>query len=321
MADQLKNAQPFTFTTKGGTLLDLYGQLLGMSVRSGNRLVSHEYVKRDGGEVELTGARQRHFVYRCCLMGSTLTERWKSIDAAIRRDPKGKLVDIRLGSLNAACEGVDAQEDPETALDLLNFTISFIEDAVDTATVLDSDIGPQQRAATITDALNSGIEKVNAIVSNRIANAVYSAAVAAQADYATWAGKFRDTALLVAQSGATDPSLQTLLGRVLTKRDAVLTALVATLAKTLEPDVSLTDARTQIYVAFASCQQLYAAVLSQLPPIVPFDVPAYMTRNQILVRLYGSRARTKAETFDRLNRLPTPHWVPPQRLWVEAPLV
>jgi prophage DNA circulation protein len=310
MPDLLLNAQPFKFNTKGGSTLDLYGQLLSSTTRIGIRLANHEYVKRDGGEVEPMGARQGHWAYRCCFLGEGVTRNWKALVQTIRREPIGQLIDPRLGSINAACEGAEAQEDPETALNLLHFTISFVENAVDTAIVNDSEIGPQQRASQVSEALLDATAEVADIASNRIANTVYAAAVAAMANFALWADKFRTAALAAAQSKQPDPTLPTLLATVLTKRDLALVALTATLAQTLESDVSLTDARTDLYVAYAACQQLYGAVLAQLPPVVPFTVPTAMTRNAILVRLYGAEARAEADNFDRLNRLPTPHWVP-----------
>lgn len=310
-ASVLTAAQDFTFTTKGGTVLDLNGSLTMWTDSIRIRLANHEYIKRDGGEVEPLGAAQGRWSFHCTFMGPDVTKRWQQLVNTIRREPRGKIVHPRLGSINVGCEGVpSASENPETAIDLIDFQIDFVEDAVDTAVVLDSEIGPQQRAGELTDAINDATDGVNAVVTNRIANAVYSALVAAMANLKALIDLFGPSCLAAAQSTTPDFTLETQVGRVQARCQAVLKALTATLPLTLETDVSLTDARTAIYLVYAKALQLYAAAIANKPPIVNVVVPQTMPLFPLLTRIYGKDARSHTDEVFQLNRIVAPYWIP-----------
>jgi len=318
----LIGAQYFRYTTKSGTVLDLHGVLTSWSDNLRIRMVSHEYVKRDGGECEPCGAAPGRWVFRCVFLGADVSLQYQNLRAVIYKEPRGKLTHPRLGSINVGCDGIQSNENPETAINALEFQISFVEDQVDTALINDIDVGFAKRAAQVTEAVSAATDAVNLINSNRIANAVYAALQAAQVDYANAADKFQARAVETAQSTQPDPALEKFLGSVLAKQDAVLAALDATLPLTLEPDVSLTPARTAVYVVYASCLQLFGAVIALKPPIVQFTVPTAMPLTVILTRIYGRDAQQKMDEVFLLNRIPLPHWVPAGTvLSVVAPVV
>lgn len=306
----LYGAQFFTFTTRGGTLLELHGNLVSWTDRLAIRIANHEYLKRDGGECEPMGAAQGRWSFRCCLIGPDLALLYRNIQNTIRKEPRGQMVHPRLGNVRVACEGLHSQEAPENAIDVLEFSIDFVEDAVDTAISDDVNVGPSVRARQVADALSLATSAVSTIVTERIANEIYTAVTSAMNAFTTMGNRFQETALAAADAGLPDLTLGTLLERVATKRDEAIVALNKVLTKTLEADVSLVDARTAVYVAYAACVQLLQAVLASLPGLVKYTVPTAQPLTTVLVNVYGSDARARRQDVYRYNRIPTPYWIP-----------
>lgn len=305
MPSVLTNAQDFRFKD-----IELNGVAEGWDDDLPIRLAQYEYLKRDGAEQEPMGAGAKGFVFRCCFIGPDCGQRYQNLASSIQKEPRGQLVHPRLGVFNVACRGIKGRESPATALDTIEFTIEFVENQVDQSIQGDNRIGPQKRASQVNDAASRATDAVSAIVSNRIANQIYSAAVAAVVTMNAWANKFAEKALQVSQSDAPDLELGKLLANVLEKRDLAIVALEATLPVTLLPSVSLTDSKTACYITYAACVQLYNAVLAQKPPIMTYVVPTAMALNPILVAIYGAAARSRRSEAFLLNRIPTPHWIP-----------
>lgn len=325
-ASILSNAQIFRF--KG---FDLHGSTEGWDDDLPIRLASYEYLKRDGAEVDPNGAGQKRWSFSCVFMGADAGQRYRNLAAAIQQDPKGQLDHPRLGTFNAACSGLKGRERPATAIDVIEFTLELVEDQVDHSIRADLSQGPQRYVNYVEDALVTVSKATAKITSNRLANAVYAALVATRANLESLIGKFLQLALLFSQSTpdslATDPSLVDTapLDKVLEKariaKADYLDALAATLPVTLETDVSLTDARTGAYLAYAHSLQLYQAILAQRPPTVDFVVPAPMPLTVIAVRLYGKDARARIAEIYQMNRIPRPYWIPAgTRLRVLAPI-
>lgn len=306
----LTGADFFSFTTRGGTTLELHGALISWTNRVGIRLANYEYLKRDGGEADPMGAAQARFGYRCCFIGPDVALLGRNVINTVRREPKGQVVDPRLGTIRAACEGVHCSESPESAIDYWEFTIDFVEDSVDTAISDDVDVGPSVRARQVVAASELARTAIDLIVSERIASSVYAALVAAGVEYSTLTDRFADAALAAADAGLPDLTLDTLLGRVADKRDEVVLALNATLPYTREPDVSLVGSRTAVYMAYAGCVQLLQAVQSRLPQLIEHTVATAEPLTTTLVRVYGKDARQMRQDFYRYNRIPTPYWIP-----------
>lgn len=318
----LFGAQFFTFTTKGGAALELHGQLLGWTDKAAIRIANHEYLKRDGGECEPMGAAQERYSFRCCYIGPDLSILYRNVKATVKKEPRGQLVHPRLGKIDVACEGVHASENPEAAIDYLDFTIDFVENAVDTTVTQEIDIGPSMRARQVRDAISLATSAVSTIISERIANTIYAAATTAVADFTTTIDRFRQDAEETANSSTPNLSLGTLLGRCAEKRDAAIVAVNKVITKTLQSDVSLVPARHAIYIAYAAAVQLYNAVLAQRPPVVQFIVPSPMPLTTVALRIYGAEASSKIDEIQQLNRIPFPYWIPAGTvLQVVAPVV
>src|SRR5437867_436158 len=133
MANQpvLTDAAAFRFKD-----LDLSGNLVSWNDRIGLRLAVHQYLKRDGAEVEPMGAEPGRFTMRLCFLGAEWAKQYRALVASIRKDPKGQMVHPLLGTLRVACEGIsDAAVVPATERDSINLVASFVEDAVDATTI------------------------------------------------------------------------------------------------------------------------------------------------------------------------------------------
>ena len=152
---------------------------------------------------------------------------------------------------------------------------------------------------------------VSKIFSEHISNAVYAAMQSSTEAFTGIAGSFADRCLESAQTTTPDVALDKMLGNVQEKRDLALSDLTKILVYTLEHDVSLTDARKQVYLAHAACVQLYNAVLAQKPPIIEYTVRSACPITVILVELYGKDAMGKHDEVYLLNpNLRMPHWIP-----------
>lgn len=316
MADSiLTNAQDFTF--KG---IDLHGSCEGWEDDLPVRLATYEYLRRDGAEVETLGAGQKRWSFSCVYMGADCGQRYRNLAASIGEDPKGPLVHPRLGNFSACCAALKGRERPTTALDVIEFTLELLEDQVDQSIRADLSQGPPRYVNYVQDALTTVSKATSKITQNRLANAVYAAMVATQAQFTDLITKFIQLALQFSQSTPdsvqADPALVDTapLAKLLEKcrivRDEILTALTKTLIKSLDTDVSLTDARTGVYLAYAHSVRLYNVVLAQRPPTVDFIVPTAMPLTVIAVRIYGKDARARIGEIYQLNRIPRPYWIP-----------
>ena len=140
----------------------LQGVLTRWNHRIGIRLASHEYLKRDGGEQEPMGAAVGRFSYSCVLIGPDVTARYNNLVLSVRRDPRGILVDPRLGRIQAACEGIDAAEVAEDAVDSIEFEIRFAEDQVDSALASEQPVSPNAYSANVLNSVTTLTDLVDA---------------------------------------------------------------------------------------------------------------------------------------------------------------
>ena len=137
----------------------------------------------------------------------------------------------------------------------------------------------------------------------------FQAASSAAANLAASSAGFVAAALQSSQTTVPDPSLLGQVGVVEAARDTFLTALVATLPQTLEPDVALTPYRHAAYMVHAYCLLLLDAVRNQQPVLIPFVVPTAMSLDQVLFTLYGPAAPSHRDEVLSLNHIATPLWI------------
>ncbi len=287
----------------------LQGILTRWNHRIGIRLASHEYLKRDGGEQEPMGAAVGRFSYSCVIIGPDATARYNNLVLSVRQNPRGILVDPRLGRISAACEGIDASEDAENAVDTIEFDIRFAEDAVDTAIASEQPVSPNAYSANVLNSITSLTDLVDARFLGNFATS-FRAVVALLPVYTAAATAYTTAALASIQSASPDPTLTQLLGAVRVQQDAFLAALTATLAYSLEPDVSLTPYRAEARAIYDGCVQLQDSISALKPPIILYPVTTAMPLTQVAVALYGKDAKAKVPELRSLNRIAVPYWIP-----------
>lgn len=313
------NIEHFRFDTRGGAKLEMQGELLAWTDSLKNRLAGHEYLMRDGAEQQPLGVSAGRFSFRCVLMGQDVGRRYREIRAIVVRDPRGTITHPRLGSLKVAWESIEGSEDAAQAVDTIEFTVSFVEDALDTAVVVEQRATPQERAGAVTNASTT----LTAMVTERYATSFDPRMLAVPGEAALLtraASTFTTAALVAAQSILPDPTLPTLLGAVAARRDAFLVSLIYTLAYSLEADASLVATRRQARLIYAHAREMYNAVIALRPPTTTYTVPSLLPLDVILVSLYGRRAAAKREEVLLLNRIPNPHLIPGgTRLLVSVP--
>lgn len=286
----------------------LHGALSSWNHRIGIRLAVHEYLKRDGGEVEPMGAAPGRFSYRVVFIGPDVTARYNELVLSIRREPRGLLVDPRLGRLRVGCEGIDARETPEEGVDVIECELHFVEDAVDTA-LAEPAPGVHQLAAQVSTSMSglSGLVPAafagNLFTSVQAVNLTLARLVAVSAT-------FTEAALAAVSAQTPAQELEQLLGSVQATSRAFQLALLATLPDTRAPAVSLTPMRLMADQVAIGCLKLYLAVQVQGPAIQSYSVPQAMPLTQIATALYGQDAVERLPVLRTLNRIRTPYWVP-----------
>lgn len=309
----------FTFTPNGKAALLLNGALEAYDHNISVRLASFEYLKRNGAEVEPMGAAQGKYSYRCTFLGPaplsqggpqlTPGSRYQQLVAALLEQPRGILNDPRLGKIQAAFAGLRSSETPQRAVDVVDFTLDFVQDSVDVALAAETQIVPQQQGGKVltTSAIYT------AAIAARYAsetNGLLQLVVSSTASYTDTAAAFVTAAVTASQNAQQNLALATQLGNVAAQLNANLAALAATTAFTLTSDVLLTPFRVQAREIYAGCIRLYYAVRAQLPPIVRYTVPATMPLGVLALRLYGADARRRQPEMLLLNRIPNPFAVP-----------
>jgi len=312
------NYQAFSFTPQGQSTLLLSGALEATDDELGARLASFEYLKRDGAELESMGAAQERFTFRVVLMGSaplspggaalSAGARYLQLAQAQRNQPRGLLVHPRLGRWNVGWTKLHGHEQPQRSVDTLELVLEFVEDQTDAAIAAELPT-PQARAGELVDAY-SVLKAAVALRFSGSPSSLLQAASSASEQLATVAAAFATAALQVAQGLVINTSLEQQFGAVERAVEATLTALTATLAQTLEHDVSLTPYRHQAYMVLASAQFLIEAVAEQKPVLIEYIVPTAMSLDAVLLALYGSDAQNHLVELLSLNRIPNTLWIP-----------
>jgi prophage DNA circulation protein len=321
----------FSFTPNGQQTLLLNGALEACDDELGSRLASFEYLKRDGAEVEPMGAAQARFTFRVVLLGSApLTPggaplsagaRYAQLVQAQRAQPRGLLVHPRLGRWQVGWSRIRGHEQPARAVDAVECTLDFVEDQLDQAVSAEQQPTPQARAGEVVSAY-SVLRAAVALRFGGSTSRVLQSAVTATETLASAAAAFATAGVAAAQNLTLSVPLPQQLGTVAAARDALLAALTATLAQTLEPDVSLTPFRHQAWMTYVACQFLAEAIAEQQPVLTTYTVAVAMSLDQVLLALYGKDAQKHLDEVMSRNRILTPLWIPAgTELVVVAPQV
>jgi len=284
-----------------------------LSVRAGE----FEYLNRNGGEQQPLGTSARRTTITCVFLGADCTAQLRDLYARIERNPRGLLIHPRLGQWYALCTGVESSESPAKSVDMVEFTISFRQDEIDTLTQIERKPTAQQRAGSVYEGVQRMNEKLASILPLGLISTAWAAVQAAQAIFTQQAEKFAQDATQAGLALIPVPMLQAQLGRIASAKADEEAALRAT----GRSDAQLYPVLHELRVTAAATQDLYNDVIAQRPPVVTFDVPTAMSMTDVAVRLYGRDASAKMDELRLLNPQLRRAWMIPGgvRLVVSAP--
>lgn len=309
MPNALSDTSAFKFRD-----LDLSGALLSWSDDLAQRFASHEYLKRDGAEFEPMGANPGRFSFRCCYLGEGWAAKYRLLAQTIRNEPRGALVHPIFGQVQVACMGISgATVNPAEGRDLIEFTITFSEDALDKAIAAEQAEGPAAKASQADERSTEFTTAIAAIAS--AAPAVGAAATALVSSIST----FTADALAASLAIAPDLSLGSKLASVATSTSEMLAALAADTSST---DASRYEAYALAYETYSICLELDAALASIKPVVIAYTVPGLTSLGALSQLLYGRDAAAKLDEILTLNRIAYPAAIPAGTvLQVTAPTI
>lgn len=281
----LTNADAFSFVTLSNEVLELSGALTNWGTESKPGLAAHGIMKRAGVLHQLTATEPRKFSYSCSITGPDVTARFRRILAVIESQPFGRLVDPRLGSTDAVCEGVQAQEDAGEAVDTIMFSIRFSETGLKDAPRPTPTAQAQQASTYGASAASLSAPSGGAIAT-------------AGANVQT---RSEGLLLAMAQAEAGTSSLLDV--------DASLAALVTAQAQ-LDALDAPQPARDASARCLASALQARNAFLEGRPALVMLTLDRATSLPALAQQRYGSRSLAAEAEIRRLNRIPRPWAIP-----------
>lgn len=289
---------PYDFKFKD---LELHGCLVGWSDSLPQRLARHVYVKRDGAELEPTGADPGTFKFRLAFMGEHWATNYRALVQSIRDNPRGLLIHPILGEIQVGCMGIDsADSEPGQALNLLNVSITFVEDQVDGTFALAEFEGPaakQAKVDTWTGTLGALASKF-LFAASEFEKLIYSANVYAEAAYNAIA------------NNEPNPALATMLGDVGTKAQALGRLLKQEQESRSGASRDYQPAVEAVERTHSACVELDEAIQYNHPTLEDFVVPATMPLATLAALRYGKNAKTGMDEMLTLNRIADPHAIP-----------
>lgn len=306
----LEEYAALSFTPQGQQALSLADMVLSYDHDHGQRLAAFEYLKRDGEELEPMGANGSRLTYKIVIMGEApLTAggppmsagaRYQALVRAQRSQPRGLLVDLRLGRWQVGWRSIRASEEPEQAIDCIEATLEFTEDQVDQALAIEAQPTPQARANEAINAY-SILVAASQLVYKASPSALMQSAHDTAERFADTAAAFVNAALTAANTPTVDPTLRTQLENIDRQREAYFAALDDTLAFTQQSAVSLVPFRHGAYITYAASVELLLAVENLKPQAFEFVTPTQMTLLQVLTTVYGSDAQSHRQVAEALN--------------------
>lgn len=290
--------------------LDLSGALVSWNDAIRIRLAGHEYLKRDGAEQEPMGAAAGRFTMRLVFLGSKWAKQYRALVTSIRQEPRGVMVHPLLGKIKVACEGIpDAAVTPATERDSISITLSFVEDAVDTALLADEFEGPSAKQSKIASTAASFTALLSALPT---AVAAAGAFTSAAADYAA-------AAVTAATTSTIDPSLGAKLDATESAAAAAVAAIRADPAFT--SDAAAYQMLSLAALLYAQCLELDQAVQDRLRTF-SYQVPGLTDVGTIAAMFYGKDGLDRIDEILTNNRIPNPYAIRPgTTLILAAPTV
>lgn len=260
------------------------------------RIAVHEFLKVDGGEVELMGNAPNTYRFLINYVGGDWRDRYFNLVARLQRSPKGLLVHPVFSGIKVAWSGIEgASIDVATGTNAVSIPITFVEDAIDT----NRTAGQDNDFAAFLDELFA------AIASIAVTSSPFSSAATAVALLTTTSAEL-GRALIAANTGATDaPGIDRQLADVGSACNEAIAALEADPA-----NVAAADAQPSV----TDCERIYAASIDAVaayraskPPLVDYTVAVDTDVLTLASLLYGPDASARVEEILSLNRIANPY--------------
>lgn len=289
MKQVIPGLQTFEFITNSLRRLELAGTLLSWSDKHLPGLAEHQVLKRRGAIHQDVGSRPSKYSFRCTFLGEGAGDKYKTLVAAVDEDPTGKIIHPRFGSVAVACEGIQAQEDPENAVGEITFQIDFVETGLRKE--------PKESAGSIA---GQAIEATTPFQGGLpVSYSTYGAALQlAVVSTANQVG-----ALVTAgQDAVAAVELARTTGDVFAACDGVQRVAKQRGDYSVYASAALVRSKTI---------ESYNAAITNRPPVISYLVPGDISLSRLCAALYGGKiARSLAQEISLLNRLTTPQLIP-----------
>lgn len=286
----------------GGTPIDLHTYMQSVRDTLRQRIAIHEYLKVDGGEVELMGRSPNRYQFTINYVGSRTDslpgwrKQYAALAARLDKSPKGILIHPVFGQIRVCVESIDgASIDVSRATDHVAIPISFVADGIN------SNYSPETATSTeswLTVATDQ-IAEVSAVA------APYTSAATQVANFASSVATYADAARAASNTSTPDPALATQLETVTTNANAAIDAIEADPA--VERNADAFDAVSSIELVADACTQSYEALALSKPVLVTYTVKADTNLLALASLLYGNDAGERVEEILTLNRIADPY--------------
>lgn len=284
--------------------MELHGNLMQMVDSHKPRNAVHEYLKRDGAQIEYMGRGPKRFRFMVSFIGPNFRKQYLNTMAALDRNPKGLLVHPLLGSIPAAYDGTEgATVDISRAIDSIDLPIAFIEDRVDT------NLEREAEDARSVNAKEAAVTGKSATLTAAIA--IYGSVVEAAVEILTeTAEEYAEVAAASVNDTTPDTSLSTRLGDVAAYANSAIRAILDDDTDEDATDASKFEAIDAVEQLFAACLEMDEAIGTQRPPMTEYTVAVTIGIGALAARIYGRDATAKIDEILSLNRIQTPHAIP-----------
>lgn len=287
----------YKFQFKG---LVLHQALKSWSDKIAFRNAVHEYLKRAGAEIEPMRRKAAEFTFSCFFLGPTWQTQYKELLDSLDESNLGPLVHPLLGALPAACDLLSAQSTPGTGRNLVEFTLQFTENNVDSYLAAEGTPPPAEAIAKVaaTAAALTAESKVAGLIQSAGKVRAFVARL----------GGYLEAATQAATQIAQNPSWQNVLTTLGQEAEVTIGAVLA------DPSI-VTDC--QAYEVLTLIEQCYAGALDvadAIDAVIPQPQQVTVQTGNSLINLCqrwygGEKAVEAAEYIQTVNRVPNPSWI------------
>ena len=263
------------------------------------RLAVHQYLKRDGGELENMGRAPLEFTAQCWFEGPTWRADYAKLVNYLSENPRRKLTHPLLGGMDAGVELLTATATPAQSVDLIEFTLQIKEDRVD-ALLAEQRQTPSSLRGRIDQQGEEMEARTQAFTDNTDTLALVH-------QYITDASVWANAAERAANDLVINVALATQLDSLGTQNEAVIAAL---LLDATTPDAAKYPMLTLSEQIYAGCLESYEALLAIRPEpetvIIQVSAPLIV----LCQRWYGGRdAAAYYELITTMNRVREPNLI------------